>query len=216
VTKDARLLDLGTRDFGEVWAMQRELVAARQKDEIPDTLVFVEHPHVITAGRSARGGENLLAVGDTPLYEIERGGDVTYHGPGQLVGYPIFLLREGERDLHAYLRNLEESIIRGLARFDLPGARKPAWTGVWTGDAARKLASIGVAVKRWVTLHGFALNVSTDLARFAAINPCGLDAAVMASMANELGRPIDMAEVKDAVRDAVAEVFGRRFLPAGG
>jgi lipoate-protein ligase B len=206
----ARLIDLGTRDFGEVWAMQRELCVARQKDEIPDTLLFVEHPHVITAGRSAHG-ENLLAVGDTPLYEIERGGDVTYHGPGQLVGYPIFQLRDGERDLHVYLRNLEEAIIRALARFDLPSGRKPSWTGVWTADANRKLASIGVAVKRWVTLHGFALNVSTDLARFAAINPCGLDAAVMGSMAGELGRPIEMSPVKDAVRETMAEVFGRQF-----
>jgi lipoate-protein ligase B len=191
--------------------MQRELVIARQKDEIPDTLILVEHPHVITKGRSAHT-ENLLSVGDTPLYEIERGGDVTYHGPGQLVGYPIFQLREGERDLHVYLRNLEEVLIRALARFGLSSGRKPSWTGVWTADAARKLASIGVAVKRWVTLHGFALNVSTDLGRFAAINPCGLDAAVMGSMASELGRPIEMAPVKDAVRDCVADVFGRKFV----
>jgi lipoate-protein ligase B len=206
----ARLVDLGTRDFGEVWAMQRELVVARQKDEIPDTLLLVEHPHVITAGRSAHG-ENLLAVGDTPLYEIERGGDVTYHGPGQLVGYPIFQLREGERDLHVYLRNLEEAIIRAVARFGLNTGRKAGWTGVWSGEGARKLASIGVAVKRWVTLHGFALNVSTDLARFAAINPCGLDAAVMGSLSSELGRPVAMAPVKEAIGDTVAEVFGRSF-----
>jgi len=208
LTVEARVLDLGTRDYAEVWAQQLELVAARQRDEIPDTLVLVEHPHVVTAGRSAHR-ENLLDLGDIPLYEIERGGDVTYHGPGQLVGYPIFRLREGERDLHRYLRNLEESIIRALARFELHGLRKPEWTGVWTSDLARKLASIGVAVKRWVTLHGFALNVSTDLARFAAINPCGLDAAVMGSMSGELGRPIEMAAVKTAMRETIAEVFGR-------
>jgi lipoate-protein ligase B len=204
----ARLIDLGTRPFEEVWKLQLELVGARQRDEIPDTLLFVEHPHVITAGRSGHR-ENLLDLAGTPLYEIERGGDVTYHGPGQLVGYPIFRLGDGERDLHVYLRNLEEAIIRALARFGLPAARKPSWTGVWTADVARKLASIGIAVKRWVTMHGFALNVSTDLARFAAINPCGLDAAVMGSMAGELGRPVAMAEVKDAVRGAVADVFGR-------
>jgi lipoate-protein ligase B len=206
--KAARLVDLGVRDFAEVWKLQLELVGARQRDEIPDTLLLVEHPHVITAGRSAKR-ENLLDLAGTPLYEIERGGDVTYHGPGQLVGYPIFRLGDGERDLHVYLRNLEEAIIRALARFGLPGARKPEWTGVWTADGARKLASIGVAVKRWVTLHGFALNVATDLGRFAAINPCGLDAAVMASMAGELGRPIDMAAVKEVVRGTVADVFGR-------
>jgi lipoate-protein ligase B len=214
----ARLMDLGTREFGEVWALQKELVAARQKDEIPDTLLFVEHPHVITAGRSAHR-ENLLATDDLPIFEIERGGDVTYHGPGQLVGYPIFLLRQSERDLHVYLRNLEEALIRALARFELAGVRKPDWTGVWTTGGARKLVSIGVAVKRWVTLHGFALNVSTDLSRFSAINPCGLDAAVMGSMAGELGHPVPIDAVKDAVQVSFAEVFGRMFdlerSPAG-
>jgi len=207
---EARLIDLGTRDYADVWAMQLAMVAERQRDQIPDTLLFVEHPHVITAGRSAKR-DNLHDLGDTPLYEIERGGDVTYHGPGQLVGYPIFLLREPERDLHVYLRNLEESIIRAVAGFGLRGTRKPGWTGVWNAAAERKLASIGVAVKRWVTLHGFALNVATDLARFGVINPCGLDAAVMGSMAGELGRAVDMAAVKRGMRDAFADVFARQF-----
>jgi lipoate-protein ligase B len=206
----ARAIDLGTREFGEVWALQRELVAARQKDEISDTLLFVEHPHVITAGRSAHR-ENLLRTDDLPLFEIERGGDVTYHGPGQLVGYPIFLLRPEEHDLHRYLRNLEEALIRALARFGLEGERKPAWTGVWTEGGTRKLASIGVAIKRWVTLHGFALNVSTDLSRFSAINPCGLDATVMGSMAGELGRPVGIDAVKSALLETFADVFNRTF-----
>jgi lipoate-protein ligase B len=206
----AQVLDLGIREYGEVWARQLELVGARQRDEIPDTLVLVEHPHVITKGRSAHV-ENLLAVAETPVFEIERGGDVTYHGPGQLVGYPIFLLRDGERDLHLYLRNLEEALIRALARWKLVGERKKDWTGVWTAGGARKLASIGIAVKRWVTMHGFALNVSTDLGRFAAINPCGLDAAVMGSMASELGEPVEMSNVKTVVRDAFADVFRRTF-----
>jgi lipoate-protein ligase B len=210
---DARLLDLGTREFGEVWALQRELVAQRQRDEIPDTLILVEHPHVITLGRGTHR-ENVLAPGDVPVFEIERGGDVTYHGPGQLVGYPIFLLRPEERDLHVYLRNLEESLIRALARFEIAGTRKEGWTGVWNARADRKLASIGVAVKRWVTLHGFALNVATDLSRFAAINPCGLDAAVMGSMATELGREVPFAAVKAAVSAAVGEVFGRALAGA--
>jgi len=208
----ARVIDLGVRDYGEVWAMQRELVAARQRDEVPDTLVFVEHPHVITLGRGSHR-ENLLAVGDVPTFEIERGGDVTYHGPGQLVGYPIFLLRPEERDLRRYLRNMEEALLRTVADFGITGDRNPGWTGVWTGGpgAWRKLASIGVAVKRWVTMHGFALNVSTDLARFAAINPCGLEATVMASVASVLGRPVEMEAVKDRARAHFSEVFGRVF-----
>jgi lipoate-protein ligase B len=210
VALPAQLLDLGTREFGEVWALQKELVAKRQRDEIPDTLVFVEHPHVITLGRGTHK-ENVLSPGDVPIFEIERGGDVTYHGPGQLVGYPIFLLREPERDLHVYLRNLEETLIRAAARFGISGGRKDGWTGLWTADGARKLASIGVAVKRWVTLHGFALNVSTDLSRFAAINPCGLEATIMGSMESVLARPVGLADVKAAVRDEAAVVFDRRF-----
>jgi lipoate-protein ligase B len=206
----ARLLDLGTREYGEVWELQRELVGKRQRDEIPDTLVLVEHPHVITLGRGTHK-ENVLAPGDTPLFEIERGGDVTYHGPGQLVGYPIFQLREPERDLHLYLRNLEESLLRVVGRFGIAGERKDGWTGVWTGGGTRKLASIGVAVKRWVTLHGFALNVSTDLARFAAINPCGLEATTMGSMQSVLGSPVSFDDVKRAARDELGAVFSRRF-----
>jgi lipoate-protein ligase B len=232
----ARVLDLGTKEFGEVWALQRELVAQRQRDEIADTLVLVEHPHVITLGRGTHK-ENLLATGDTPIFEIERGGDVTYHGPGQLVGYPIFLLREPERDLHLYLRNLEEALIRAVAHFGITGDRKEGWTGVWNasddtkhperrpaspagasaGGAGPsqgpdlKLASIGVAVKRWVTLHGFALNVSTDLTRFAAINPCGLEATTMGSMQSVLGHDVSFDAVKAAVRDEMAAVFTRTF-----
>jgi lipoate-protein ligase B len=208
--KPAQVLDLGRREYGEVWELQRELVGKRQRDEIPDTLVLVEHPHVITLGRGTHK-ENVLAPGDTPIFEIERGGDVTYHGPGQLVGYPIFLLRQPERDLHLYLRNLEESLIRTVGRFGIAGERKDGWTGVWTAGGARKLASIGVAVKRWVTLHGFALNVATDLARFAAINPCGLEATVMGSMENALERAVAFDQVKAATRDELGVVFGRRF-----
>ena len=211
---EARLLDLGIREYGEVWALQKELLGARQRDEIPDTLVFVEHPHVITLGRGTHR-ENLLAVDGIPTFEIERGGDVTYHGPGQLVGYPIFMLREDERDLRQYLRNLEESLIRGIAPFGVAGTRNPGWTGVWTDDAAtgekRKLASIGVAVKRWVTMHGFALNVSTDLSRFTAINPCGLEANVMGSLTSVIGQSVDMDAVKAHTRATFSEIFGRAF-----
>jgi lipoate-protein ligase B len=206
----ARVVDLGTRDFGEVWALQREMVAARQRDEIPDTLILVEHPNVITLGRGSHR-ENLIATGDMPIFEIERGGDVTYHGPGQLVGYPIFLLRQSERDLHLYLRNLEEALIQTAEEVGLAAGRRESWTGVWNRDADRKLASIGVAVKRWVTLHGFALNVATDLGRFAAINPCGLEANVMASLTSLLGRAVTLGEVKPIVARRMGAVFGRAF-----
>jgi lipoyl(octanoyl) transferase len=182
-------------------------VAARQRDEIPDTLILVEHPNVITLGRGSHR-ENLVAPGDMPIFEIERGGDVTYHGPGQLVGYPIFLLRDKEeRDLHRYLRNIEESLILAVSEYGIQGGRKEGWTGVWSGE--RKLASIGVAVKRWVTLHGFALNVATDLSRFAVINPCGLEANVMGSMSSVLGRTIALDDVKTTVRRTFGEIFQR-------
>jgi lipoate-protein ligase B len=215
MTHPIQVVDLGHREYGEVWKLQRELVAARQRDEVPDTLLLVEHPHVITLGRGSHR-ENLVATGQVPVFEVERGGDVTYHGPGQLVGYPILLLREGERDLHVYLRNLEEVLIRAVADFRITAGRNPGWTGVWTepeaGGPRRKLASIGVAVKRWVTLHGFALNVSTDLGQFGAINPCGLDAAVMGSLAAVLGGPVDLGAVKERVRAHFTIVFDRQIL----
>jgi lipoate-protein ligase B len=204
----ARVVDLGTREYGEVWDLQRQMVAARQRDEIPDTLLLVEHPNVITLGRGTHK-ENVLAPGDMPIFEIERGGDVTYHGPGQLVGYPIFRLRETERDLHLYLRNLEEALIQSVEELGVPAGRRESWTGVWNRAADRKLASIGVAVKRWVTLHGFALNVATDLTRFAAINPCGLEATVMASISSLLGRSVTLDQVKPIVARRMGAVFTR-------
>jgi lipoyl(octanoyl) transferase len=207
-----RVLELGTREFAEMWRLQLDLVGLRQRDEIPDTLILVEHPHVITLGRGARR-DNLLVTGDIPVFAIERGGDVTYHGPGQLVGYPIFRLAEGERDLHLYLRRLEEVIIRTAGEMGVAAGRQEGSTGVWTVGAPprRKLASLGVAVKRgWVTLHGLALNVATDLTRFSAINPCGFDAAVMTSLSSLLGRAVTIADVTPVLVGHVAAVFERR------
>ncbi len=188
---------------------------ARQAGLVPDTLILVEHPDVITLGRSAKP-ENVRAAGNIPVLAIERGGDVTYHGPGQLVAYPILLLREDERDLHRYLRSLEQVVIDSLADFALTGARLPGKTGVWTSEEAapRKLASIGVAVRRWVTFHGLALNVNTELSRFATINPCGFAASVMTSMARELGRPLDFAAVAASLTRHFARVFGRIWTEA--
>ncbi len=201
------MIDLGTREYAECWELQKRLVAERQADRIEDTLVLVEHPPVITLGRRLNSRSNILHAGAIPVIEIERGGDVTYHGPGQLVGYPI--LKLVERDLHQYLRNLEEALIGVCAHLGLEGTRKPGWTGVWIGD--KKVASIGIAVRKWVTLHGFALNVSTDLRQFAAINPCGLDAAVMTSLNEASGRAITLEEVKPITIARLGEVLRRDF-----
>ena len=211
MTTPAQLIDLGTRDYADVWAMQLELVKQRQRDEIPDTLLFVEHPHVITAGRSAKR-DNLIDLGDTPLFEIERGGDVTYHGPGQIVAYPIVLLGEGERDLHRYLRNLEEGVIATCARFGLASDREPGKTGVWLTTPTgmrRKLCSMGIACRKWVTFHGLALNVTSDLGYFRRINPCGFEASVMTSMADQLGGAVDIAEVRRVLADELGRTLGR-------
>ena len=186
------------------------MVARRQADEIVDTLILVEHPDVITLGRSAKL-TNVLDAGTIPVVPIERGGDVTFHGPGQLVAYPVFLLRAHERDVHLYLRKLEEAVLGVLADFRLCGCRLDGKTGVWISDqgGSRKLASIGVAVRRWVTMHGVALNVNTDLSRFHTINPCGLDASIMTSMQRELGRTIAMSAVKMSLAGHVGRVLGR-------
>ena len=216
----ATVIDLGLADYGATWQRQLELVAARQRGEVPDTLLLVEHPHVITLGRAQKAKANVVAPGDVPVIEIERGGDVTYHGPGQLVAYPILQLGEGERDLHRYLRNLEEAMIRALADVGVAGAtRRPGATGVWVGAGAdgqpvRKIASIGIACRKWVTFHGLALNVATELAYFARINPCGFDATVMTSASAEAGRAISVAEMKPVLAARLCETLGRELLLA--
>lgn len=205
----ACLVDLGTRDYLEVWNLQKRLVELRADDRIPDVLLYVEHPHVITLGRKSKAEEEFVVRGRAPVYEIERGGEATYHGPGQLVGYPIFKLQEGERDLHRFLRNQEEALIRAIAPYGLSGDRKAGYTGVWCQD--KKLASIGVAVRRWVTYHGFGLNVSTDLSYFGLINPCGLSAEIMSSVEAMAGRPVEMPAIKEAIAAEVEEIFARRL-----
>jgi lipoate-protein ligase B len=177
--------------YAEIWQLQKELVEKRIRDEIFNTLLIGEHPPVITCGRGTHA-ENLLTP-DIPIVEIERGGDVTYHGPGQLVGYPILKLEGKNRDLHGYLRSLETLLIQTLAEFQIAGSTKPGLTGVWVDD--KKIASIGVAVKKWVTYHGFALNVNTDLTQFSTINPCGLSADTMTSMTAILQTVLKVEEV---------------------
>lgn len=204
-----QLEDFGLCEYPAVWERQKALVAARSQGEILDTLLLGEHPPVITLGRGTHA-ENLLAP-HIPVVEIERGGDVTYHGPGQLIAYPIFLLPEGRRDLHRFLRDLETVIIETIAHFGLAGERNPGWTGVWVHNPGQnrlmKIASIGVAVKKWVTYHGLALNVSTDLAAFGQINPCGLESTVMTSMSALLKQEVSVTEVKPIMQQAFEAVF---------
>ena len=203
--------DLGVCGYREAWARQLALVEERKAGGGQDTLLLVEHPHVITLGRAQKAKGNVLAAGDVEVIEIERGGDVTYHGPGQLVAYPIVLLRDGERDLHRFLRNLEEAVIRTLARCGLAADRQPGATGVWLDGrlGRRKICSMGIACRRWVTFHGLALNVTTDLAYFARINPCGFDASVMTSVADERGAAPPMSDVKAMLAGELAAILGR-------
>lgn len=204
--------DLGQLAYRDAWARQLALVEARKTGAGDDRVLVVEHPHVFTLGRAQKAVANVLAPGDVEVIEIERGGDVTYHGPGQLVAYPIVLLGEGERDLHRYLRNLEEAVIRTCAHFGLATDREPGATGVWCTDrdgARKKLCSIGIACRRWVVFHGLALNVGTDLAYFQRINPCGFASSVMTSMAVELGRAVTVAEVAPVLTAELAIALGR-------
>jgi lipoyl(octanoyl) transferase len=210
VAGSLQLLTLGLVDYREAWALQQRLVDERCTDARPDTLVLCQHPHVFTLGRRAGARRNVIDPGDVPVVEVERGGDVTYHGPGQLVGYPIFKLAPEEQDLHRFLRGLEEALIRALDQsVGLAAERRLGATGVWA--AGKKVASLGVAVRNWVTFHGFALNVAPDLAYFGRIVPCGLASEVMSSVERLLGRKVALAEVQAAVVLAVAEVFGRNL-----
>ncbi len=205
---------LGLVRYGEALKLQERLVAERRAGEIPDTLLLLEHPHVITLGSSADPahvlvGEEERARLGIELFESGRGGDVTYHGPGQLVAYPILDLKPDRKDLHRYLRDLEEVLIRTAARFGVAATRSPGYTGVWT--ATGKLAAIGVRVSSgWITSHGVALNVCNDLGFFRTIVPCGIADRDVTSLAVELGRPVDVTEAADAFVDAFSETFGHR------
>jgi lipoate-protein ligase B len=203
--------DWGLAPYEEVHLLQQRLVEGIAAGRLPNHLLTGEHPPVVTLGRKTPRG---TVVGTAvPVVEIERGGEATYHGPGQLVAYPLVHLTKARRDLHAFQRDLEEVGIATLADFGIEGRRNPGLTGVWVGD--RKIQSLGIAVRRWVTWHGLALNVSTDLAPFRAFHPCGLPGEVMTSMEVLLGRPVPMAAVKESlVRHAGALLPGGPFLPA--
>ena len=204
---------LGTVGYGETLVLQEELVQARRAERIPDTLLLLQHPHVITLGSSS-DPSHVLASPDQraglgiEVFEAGRGGDVTYHGPGQLIGYPIVALEEGRHDLHRYLRDLEGALIEGLAELGVTGRRMQGLTGVWT--AGGKIAAIGVRVSSgWITSHGFALNVATDLSYFRTIVPCGIEGRAITSLDLELGHTVAMAEVENVIAEALARRLGR-------
>ncbi len=199
---------LGVSDYQAALDLQSALVAARMRDAIGDTLLLLEHPHVYTLGRGADAGFILDPPADVPIHRVSRGGQVTYHGPGQLVGYPILKLEGAERDVIRYLRKLEQVIVDALAAVDIEAQQREGLTGVWVGG--EKISSIGVGIRRWTTLHGFAINVATDLRYFEHIVPCGIAGCRMMSIAG-LGRPaITVMEFATIIEHAFATVFGYR------
>jgi lipoyl(octanoyl) transferase len=203
---------LGRVPYAEALVLQRQLVEERRADRIGDVLLLVEHPHVLTLGVRGDGGRShiiapaeRLAALDVAVHETGRGGDITYHGPGQLVGYPILDLKPDRCDVHRYVRDLEEVLIRVAADYGITADRVTGLTGVWVGG--EKLAAIGVRIARWITSHGFALNVSTDLDFFKLIVPCGIADRGVTSLSALLGRPLDLRVVEDQVVRHFAEVF---------
>jgi lipoyl(octanoyl) transferase len=213
---NCRVVDLGTIPYAEAFDLQKRTVRDLQAGTGGERFYLLEHPHVITLGRNASG--DALIVDRATLgkrgYEIaetDRGGDVTYHGPGQLVGYPILALEDGRRDIRRFVNDLEEVLIRVLGDFDIRGERHPDFRGVWTGG--RKIASVGIRLSRWVTCHGFALNVTTDLSRFAVMDPCGIHGCEMTTMARELGFDPGMDGVKRSASRRFSEVYGRSVTP---
>jgi lipoyl(octanoyl) transferase len=207
-----RVHDLDAMAYDDAFALQKRTVEQVQEGAGEETLYLLEHPHVITMGRNATAnslvaGQALLEARGVTLVETDRGGDVTYHGPGQLVGYPIIELEAGRRDIRRYVSDIEEVLLRTLAEFGIEGHRDDVHRGVWVAE--RKIASVGIRISRWVTSHGFALNVNTDLSYFSLIHPCGITGCEMTSIAAELGQPVDMAVVKESFVRHFSQVFAR-------
>ncbi len=206
------VLDLDKRDYREVWELQKIIHEKRVNEELPNTLLLVEHNPVITMGKSGQESNVLFPVEflkekGVDFYHIERGGDATYHGPGQLVGYPIFNVRDGLAGIKPFINGMEEAIIATLRGFGIEGCKRKDMIGVWTEKG--KICSIGVAVKKWVSFHGFALNVNTDLSYFDLIVPCGLKNVEMTSMQRILGKEVPMNDVKKGIVRSFREIFDK-------
>ena len=227
------LRDLGHLDFKESWDLQEDLLSQtlqiksrnrdrEQPEETPNHFLWVEHPHVYTLGRNGNqenllASESILQKRGARFYKINRGGDITYHGPGQLVGYPILDLDNFFSDIHKYLRFLEEVIIRTMAEYGLDGERSPGETGVWLEvgtPRARKICAMGIRASRWVTMHGFAFNVNADLSYFDLMIPCGIRDKGVTSLQHELGREVSLEEVKRKIQGHFEDIFEARLIPA--
>jgi lipoyl(octanoyl) transferase len=219
MARPANLVNLGAVDYREALALQRSLADAVSRGTAPDTVLLLEHPPTITLGRRTEEGEvHVPEEAQVEIVEVDRGGKSTYHAPGQLVCYPILDLTRHGKDVRRYCRDLEEALIRTIAAFDITATRIEGLTGVWLERPPRKIASIGIHLTRWVSTHGYALNVDLDPSPFTDwITACGLDGFQFTSMAQELGRPVSVDDVRPAAARAIAEVFGLVFeeLPAG-
>jgi lipoyl(octanoyl) transferase len=213
MSRGAYLMNLGTVEYREAWDLQRSLAAAVTQGAIPDTVLFLEHPPTVTLGRRTEDGElHIPESADVAVVETDRGGRSTFHGPGQLVCYPILDLKRHGKDVKKYCRELEEAVIRALAAFGVEATRIEGLTGVWLESPPRKIASIGVHISRWVTTHGYALNVDVDPAPFSDwITACGLEDAAFTSLERERQGRVSVDEVRPVARDAFAEVFGLSF-----
>ena len=228
-----RYINLGLIDYQDAWDYQTSLFQKvldvksenrsrpeGQQHPTENFLLFCQHPHVYTLGKSGKENnllvkaDELKSIGAT-YYHINRGGDITYHGPGQIVGYPIIDLENFFTDIHKYMRLLEEAVIQTIDEFGVNGARIPGLTGVWVGhdnkESARKICALGVKTSRWVTMHGFALNVNTDLNYFSHIIPCGINDKAVTSLQKELGREVDINEVEEILKNKIAGLFGMRL-----
>jgi lipoyl(octanoyl) transferase len=217
-TRLLEVRDLGSIPYARALALQSDLVGRRRSGEIPDQLLLLQHPHIITLGTSSSRSHVLADETErrelgVDLIEVGRGGDVTYHGPGQLVGYPVLDLKPDRRDVHRYLRDLEDVLIHALRRMDIPAVQIPDLTGVWVDG--RKIAAIGVRVSSgWITSHGFALNVSNDLSYFDTIVPCGIPNVSVTSVSQELGRRTGVADLLPTVIEEFSRIFGRSISDA--